>query len=445
MSALQAFITISLCILMSSVVFGQTPPVLPEAEMRVLPLELNRPVDFAKKKNRIKLVLLGDGFRADEKDKFFKAANDMYKYLFSLPKGLVPSKSEGEEGSGAKIKTDNGTTPFNYYYDFFVVVAVFTPSEESGSCMKDKDAACPKNTVFKSYFNCMGIDRLPCLDPQGHAMAQGLFAKFVPDWNISNVIINDPRYGGAGGNPSTTSLDSMANEVVAHELIGHNFAHLGDEYDEPPYPGFPAGEEFNTTKVSDPKTVKWQDMIEASEERAKKRGVDVRKMKRALGAPVPGARYDKAGYFRPAKNCKMKELGQEFCPVCQRGIIHAIYERINSIESYAPLAKKVSVEKDKDVALSIQLIDPEHKFFQIKWSLIEKDGKETILNESTTASSNSPTLEFTTAMLAEKGLRNPGVVKIKVTVSDAMPLATMPGKTVAPALQKSQEWELKIK
>ncbi|MBX9767851.1 MAG: M64 family metallopeptidase [Bdellovibrionales bacterium] len=431
MSAVQVFIAVSLWILMSSVVFAQAPAGLSATpEVRVLPLELNRSPDLVKKGNRIKLVLLGDGFKAEEKEKFFAAANKMYKYLFSLP-----SKLTGQKDPDPKI--NNGTTPFNYYYDFFVVVAVFTPSEESGSCMKGTDPVCPKKTAFRTFFNCMNIDRLTCLDPAGQAAAQALFAKVVPDWNIANVIINDPRYGGSGGNPSTTSLDSNAHEVVAHELIGHNFAHLGDEYDEPPYPGFPDGEEFNTSKESDPTKVKWKDIIEHSKTR--------QRAARALHAPVAGARYDKKKFFRPSKNCKMKELGQEFCSVCQRGIIHAIHDRINSIESFTPAVKQIKVEKDKNEAMSIQLIDPEHAYFKIKWSLVATDGTETVLDESSTRLNQQPTLEFTTAMLNTKGFRKPGKVKIKVTVSDAMPLATMPKNPVAPALEDSHEWELEMK
>lgn len=33
-----------------------------------------------------------------------------------------------------------------------------------------------------------------------------------------------------------------------------------------------------------------------------------------------GAGYQAKGIYRPYINCKMKSLGTEFCPVCQRAI-----------------------------------------------------------------------------------------------------------------------------
>ena len=57
--------------------------------------------------------------------------------------------------------------------------------------------------------------------------------------------MNDTEYGGAGGQYAIVSLDPNANEVIAHELMGHSFAKLGDEYTDP-YPSFPDIEEPNT-------------------------------------------------------------------------------------------------------------------------------------------------------------------------------------------------------
>ena len=90
----------------------------------------------------------------------------------------------------------------------------------------------------------------------GPAAYSAVMRNNAPDYDLSVIISNDPTYGGAGGIPALVSLDPDASDVVAHELFGHSFAHLGDEYADP-YPGYPNVEEPNTTTNGDPATVKW--------------------------------------------------------------------------------------------------------------------------------------------------------------------------------------------
>ncbi|MBK6400031.1 MAG: hypothetical protein IPF75_17725 [Bacteroidetes bacterium] len=51
-----------------------------------------------------------------------------------------------------------------------------------------------------------------------------------PQYDIINVIVNSPYYGGSGGGIAFTSMDVAAFEVFMHEF-GHSFAGLSDEYE----------------------------------------------------------------------------------------------------------------------------------------------------------------------------------------------------------------------
>jgi hypothetical protein len=86
-----------------------------------------------------------------------------------------------------------------------------------------------------------------------------LLQNLMPEYDIVMMIVNDAEYGGAGGFPAITSINSSAPEIVIHEL-GHSFAGLGDEYDAP-FPGYPDVEEPNTTRETRREFIKWRPWV----------------------------------------------------------------------------------------------------------------------------------------------------------------------------------------
>ena len=63
----------------------------------------------------------------------------------------------------------------------------------------------------------------------------------------------------AGRFTAAATDGASSREIAVHEA-GHAFSGLGDEYDSA-YPGFPDTEEPNTTRETNPASIKWRDWI----------------------------------------------------------------------------------------------------------------------------------------------------------------------------------------
>ncbi|MSP82486.1 MAG: hypothetical protein EXQ94_06025 [Alphaproteobacteria bacterium] len=85
-------------------------------------------------RNRVDLIILGDGYTSTEMAKFATDANDLVAYFFSQQ-------------------------PFKTYRKYFNVVRIETPSVVSGTGFETA-----KNTVYRSFLNCFAIPRLLCAD-----------------------------------------------------------------------------------------------------------------------------------------------------------------------------------------------------------------------------------------------------------------------------------------
>ena len=148
-------------------------------------------------KNRIDLTIVGDGYTAAEKAKFFQDAVKIADDLF-------------------------GAETFRTYLALFNVHAVFVPSADSGI-----GDGRPKNTALKLYrHSSMRQAVMP-----GDSSAANRAAALAPDTDYAILVGNDKFYGGLGGAFAiTTSAPLNITTVLRHEL-GHNFGRVGEEYD----------------------------------------------------------------------------------------------------------------------------------------------------------------------------------------------------------------------
>lgn len=246
---------------------------------------------------KVDLVILPEGYTADEMDKFLDDARRVSSYLF------------GEE-------------PFKSAKEHFNVRAVLTPSVESGTDLPGKGVY--RNTFFNSTFYTFDIDRyLTTEDMKAIHDA----ASTVP-YDHVYVLVNSELYGGGGiynflnictaGNPHT-------REVFVHEF-GHGFAGLGDEYysSSVAYEGFynPEIEPWEpnlTTRVDFDSKWQWaiQDTIPVPTPR------NTRYLN-TVGV-YEGGGYQAKGIFSPFINCRMKSNDAKgFCPVCTDAIQRVI-------------------------------------------------------------------------------------------------------------------------
>ena len=191
--------------------------------------------------------------------------------------------------------------PFKYLKDRFNIVAVESPSVDSGTSQPSKGIW--QNTALGSHFDTFYSDRyLTTLHLKRlHDVLAG-----TPYEHII-VLVNTDHYGGGGIYNSynlTYTHGPNFRPVVVHEF-GHSFGGLGDEYpygdDDPMYFADTEPWEPNLTTKHD-FTGKWENLI-----REGKAGF------------IEGGGYLSKGVWRGYENCRMRTNEEpEFCMVCQQ-------------------------------------------------------------------------------------------------------------------------------
>jgi hypothetical protein len=186
---------------------------------------------------KVDLLILGDGYTADEMEKYRVDVRRMTGHLF-------------EHEPFASRKSD------------FNVWAVNAPAPESGISR-------PRSGMFRdsplgASYNSLDSERyVLTLDDRSWRDV----AAAAP-YDSVIILVNSEKYGGGGiyGLYATAAVDSgFAAYLMVHEF-GHSFAGLGDEYftSDVAYENF-QGEmtepwEANITALNDPETLKWRDL-----------------------------------------------------------------------------------------------------------------------------------------------------------------------------------------
>ncbi len=296
---------------------------------------------------KVDLLVLGDGYAADEAAKLFGDAKRLTGKLFA-------------------------TEPFRSRRRDFNVRVIAVPSPRSGISNPRKSEWV--DSPLGLSFNAFDSDRY-VLTYRNRALRD---VAAQVDYDHLMLLANTAKYGGGGifNLWATCAADtSQADYIFVHEL-GHSFAGLADEY----YTSQVAYEEFtppgtepwepNVTAFLDPQRLKWRELVTAAtplptpwnQAVYDKASYDYQKKRRRLietGAPVAamdalfrdirertapmlaaekhagqvgafeGAGYQAKGLYRPSVDCIMFSRNPSgFCPVCARAI-----ERV--IEMYA--------------------------------------------------------------------------------------------------------------
>ena len=292
--------------------------------------------------SKVDIVILGDGYTADEMDKFHKDVKRLTDELFTVE----PFKSR---------KSD------------FNVRAIDTPSEVSG-VNRPHPGEFKRTALSVSY---------SAFDSERYALAYDnrtirTVASSVP-YEFMFILINEKTYGGGGiyNLYSTVAADnSFSGYIFVHEF-GHHFAALADEYYtsdvsyEAPQISIEPWES-NITALLDPENLKWKDLVDETtplptpwdKEQYDKFSYEIQKERKALRASkVPekevealferemeessaildhmeytgkvgafeGGGYMQYGLYRPYADCIMFTRNkQQFCPVCQDAISKVI-------------------------------------------------------------------------------------------------------------------------
>jgi hypothetical protein len=291
-------------------------------------------------RDKVDLLLMGDGYTAAEMEKWHRDARRMSDTLFAA-------------------------SPFKEHRQDFNVWAVDTPAEESG-------VARPSDSIFRrsplrAAYDAFGSERY-VLTFDNKRLRE---AASAAPYEFIEIVVNDRKYGGGGifNLFASVSADNAFTPYVFVHEFGHHFAGLADEYytsDVAYGTATERPEPWEPNATADPRAAKWKDLITAGidlpsiwpkkeyeqmEQAIQERRRAIRAQHRPesdmealfreelglstrLLASGPnagkvgvfeGAMYEGRGYYRPQQDCIMftrDEVG--FCAVCRRAIERVI-------------------------------------------------------------------------------------------------------------------------
>jgi hypothetical protein len=292
---------------------------------------------------KVDLLLLGDGYTAEEHDAFVAKAHELADILFS-------------------------TSPFKERKDDFNVWALAPAAAQSGVSRPSTNTY--RDSPIGATYDAFRSERyVLTLDNKSWRR----IASSTP-YDFVEILTNTETYGGGGiyGLYSTAAANGeWAPYLFVHEF-GHHFAGLADEY----YTSSVAYEgpdviiepyQPNVTALLDPDNIKWKHLVgestplptpwpkEAFEENSLAVQVTRRQM-RSDNAPesemnalfrftqeyseelfaaneyqgsvgaFEGANYEAKGYYRSEQNCLMFTRTDYFCSVCAAAIEKVIDE-----------------------------------------------------------------------------------------------------------------------
>ncbi len=291
-------------------------------------------------RDKVDLLLMGDGYTAAEMDKWHQDARRMTELLFAV-------------------------SPFKERRFDFNVWAVDTPAEESGIA-RPSDQVYRRSPLRASY-DAFGSERY-VLTLDNKRMRE---AAAAAPYEFVEIIVNDRKYGGGGifNLYATVAADNAWSPYIFVHEFGHHFAGLADEYytSAVAYESSAARPEpWEPNVTADPKAARWKSLIdpdtplptpwnkdafEKEQKEIQARRQEIRAQKRPesemealfreeqqrareillsgkyadkVGA-FEGAMYQDKGYYRPQTDCIMftrTEAG--FCAVCRRAIDRVI-------------------------------------------------------------------------------------------------------------------------
>jgi len=291
---------------------------------------------------KVDIVILGDGYTAEQIGKYHNDAERLTKSLFDVE-------------------------PFKSHKNDFNIRAVDTPSDVTG--VNKPHPGVFKRTPLSVSYGAFGSERY-ALAFDNRTIRD--VAATVP-YDFMFILINEQTYGGGGIYQlySTVAVDNKFSEYIFVHEFGHHFAALADEYytsDVSYQPSEIKVEpwEPNITALLDKENLKWKNLVAKStpvptpweKEKHDKYSFEIQKERKELRANyVPesemealferekkeltelldnmqysgkvgafeGGGYMQFGLYRPYADCIMFTRNkQQFCPVCRDAISKVI-------------------------------------------------------------------------------------------------------------------------
>ena len=306
--------------------------------------------------NRLDIAVLGDGYTQAELPKY---ADDVMQFVLRV---FLQE-------------------PYKEYQQYINVHRIDVVSTESGADHPERMSPVFKNTALDSTYNCFGIQRLICVNST--KVLNILSASLPPNQrDIILVIVNDPEYGGSGGDIAVSSTNTDGTEIVLHEL-GHTLGLLADEYGGPAPPVCDASvepPEPNVTKATTRDTIKWNHWIDNTTP------IPTTGTSPGLPGLYEQAKYCDTGLYRPTYNSKMRSLGLPFEQINSEQQVKRYYNYVSPIDSASPSEIDIDLPKGQTREFSVSTPKPLTHDLKISWLLdgsVKGAGEFFLLDSST--------------------------------------------------------------
>ncbi|HAN17542.1 MAG TPA: peptidase M64 [Bacteroidales bacterium] len=292
-------------------------------------------------REKLDIVILGDGYSTKEMDKFIADAKRLGNVLLNAE-------------------------PFNTQRNNINIRAVETPAQESG--IHKPHPGVFKRTPLSAHYGSFDSERY-VLSYDNRTIRN--VASAVP-YEFMVILVNERTYGGGGiyNLYTTVSSDNKYSDYIMIHEMGHHMAALADEYytSSVSYEAMPVTVEpweTNITALKDKENLKWKEIVTEgtplptpwNKEAFDKHGYQIQRERDSLrAAKVPeevmedlflrqynqedeyfskeqykdaigafeGAGYQQYGLYRSQLDCIMYTRHLVFCKVCQRSISNVI-------------------------------------------------------------------------------------------------------------------------
>lgn len=334
-------------------------------DVNVVPLQVTGPV-----KDRLNLIIFGDGYTPDEMDKF-------------------------HEDVDRNLNVQWAAEPFRSYRNYFNVYMVETPSKDSGISYDPDDGNVHRDTPLNLQFGgdepSDKLERLITFGPGGTKKRKEIMKNYVaPKIGISEdaqnvqslTLANTFTYGGAGGTTATTSGGSPQGPLISLHELGHSLGGLQDDY-----PYYNRDEPGGRAPNKEPNSIHLTRM--SSKEMTKNNAKWWRWLgeKSTAGGIIRAADpdgHESGGYYqsniwRPSEHSKMRWIGFPFDQVEREQMVHRISGLRDANEM--PLRSTPEGEVGSDDVLWVDTTHPRFHELNVTWKINGKKVPKTHNNQ----------------------------------------------------------------
>ncbi|MFC0299234.1 M64 family metallopeptidase [Virgibacillus soli] len=379
-------------------------------DVNIVPLQVTGPAE-----DRLNLIIFGDGYTADEMDKFREDVDRNQNVQWSVE-------------------------PFRSYRNYFNVYMVETPSVDSGISCDPDDGNVRRDTVFHlQYANRCPADELArgvTFGTGGAEARNKIMREYIApalgisenDQNIQTLTIgNTFTYGGIGGVHATTTGGSPQGPLVSLHELGHSLGNLQDEYSyyDRGVPGGPHPDQepnsIHHTRMTSEEMIEkqakwWRWLGEESESGGL--------IKAADPDGYESGQYSSSNIWRPSKHSMMRHTGFYFDQVSREQMTQRITGMRNAEEM--PLTSTPEGEIGKDEILSVETMYPRFHLLDVTWAI----NGEIVANTN-----NARHLD-----LSKYDVKQDDIVK--VTIQDKTQFVRDPNYLDGPRMTQTREWTI---